>query len=87
MSCLHSSEFLEFQPLMEPTSRELQLLLHEPDRKVLWIFRYIYVVYELLVSCCMNSFTHDTVNLVQNAIIANKTLDTFVVNLLRKIKE
>ena len=81
-----TSEFLEFQPLMAPASRELQLLLHEPDRKVLWIFRYMYVIYSLIATRTLN----DMVNLVQNAIIPNKTLNniynavTFVIKLLRE---
>lgn len=71
---------------MAPTSRELQLLLHEPDRKVLWIFRYMHVIYVLIVTRALN----DRVNLVQNAIIPNKTLNTiynvvtFVTKLLRR---
>lgn len=71
---------------MAHTSRELQLLLHEPDRKVLWIFRYMYVIYALITTRALN----DMVSLVQNAIIPNQTLNninnavTFVIKLLRK---
>lgn len=81
-----TSEFLELQSLMAPTSRELQLLLHESDRKVLWIFRYMHVIYALIVTRALN----DKVNFVQNVIIPNKTLNniydvvTFVIKLWEK---